>query len=114
LRLWVVSLADPNGFMGLFTDAYHAVGRAMCTLGKQQPPPYYIKPSAKAQKVQEQLEKHPDATALDIEGALDEAAQQQLIATENRLVSVNAPQWLHMKQTSVTAISPKPKFEKLD
>lgn len=96
-RLWIVSLADPNGFMGLFNDAYHAVGRAMCTLGKQQAPTYWAKPSAKAQRVQEQLEKYPDATALDIEGALDEAAQQDLVTTSARLVSVNAPEWLHIK-----------------
>jgi len=114
LRLWVVTLADPNGFMGLFTDAYHAIGRAMCTLGKQQPPPYYVKPSAKAQRIQEQLEKYPDATAMDIEGALNEAAQQELIVPTSKLVSVNAPEWLHIKQMAATAISPKPKFEKLE
>ena len=109
--LWVVSLADPNGFMGLFNDGYHAVARSICTLGKQPTPPYYTKPSAKAQKVQAQLEKYPDATVLEIEAALDEAAQQDLISTTTKLVSVNAPGWLHIKQMAPRIISPKPKFE---
>jgi hypothetical protein len=113
-KLWVVSLADPNGFMGLFNDAYQAVGRAMCTLGKQQAPVYWAKPSAKAQRVQEQIEKFPDAKAQDIENALDEAAQQDLVITTERLVSVNAPDWLHMKTMAPKLISPKPKFVKLD
>lgn len=113
-RLWIVSLADPNGFMGLFSDAYHAVGRSMCTLGKQNPPPYYVKPSAKAQRLQEQIEKYPDALVADIEGALDEAAQQDLVQQTHQLVSVNAPGWLHMKQMATTLVCPKPKFVRLD
>ena len=32
--LWVVALQDPNGFMGLYNDAYHAIARAICTLGR--------------------------------------------------------------------------------
>jgi hypothetical protein len=112
--LWVVSLADPNGFMGLFNDAYNAVARAICTLGKQDKPAYYTKPSAKAEKVQKQLEKYPTALALEIENALDEAAQQNLIAVHSKLVSVNAPDWLHIKKMAPRIISPKPKFEKLD
>ena len=113
-KLWVVTLADPNGFMGLFNDAYQAVGRAMCTLGKQQPPTYWAKPSAKAQRVQNQIEKYPEATVVDIEGALNEAAQQDLVSTTERLVAVNAPQWLRLKTMAPKIISPKPKFEKLD
>lgn len=113
-RLWIVSLADPNGFMGMFSDAYHAVGRAMCTLGKQDPPPYYVKPSAKAQRMQEQIEKYPDALVIDLQGALNDAAQQDLIAQSHQLVPVNAPNWLHMKQMATTLICPKPKFVKLD
>ena len=109
--LWVVSLADPNGFMGLFNDGYHAVARAICTLGKQPTPPYYTKPSAKAQKVQTQIEKYPDATVMEIEAALDEAAQQDLITTSTKLVSVNAPGWLHIKQMAPKIISPKPRFD---
>ncbi|MFG1264176.1 MULTISPECIES: hypothetical protein [Xanthobacter] len=112
--LWIVSLADPNGFMGLFNDSYMAVGRAICTLGRQNAPPYYTKPSAKAQRVQEQMEKYPDATVLDIEAALDEAAQQDLVTSKEKLVSVNAPKWLHIKEMAPRIISPKPKFIKID
>ncbi|MFY9458524.1 hypothetical protein [uncultured Aquabacterium sp.] len=112
--LWVVSLSDPNGFMGLFNDAYHAVARAICTLGKQPQPPYFIKPSAKAQRVQEQIEKYPDAKAIDIEDALNDAAQQDLVTAKHQLISVNAPDWLHIKAMAPKIISPKPKFVKLD
>ncbi|WP_146214660.1 hypothetical protein [Azospirillum thermophilum] len=113
-KLWVVSLADPNGFMGLFNDAYMAVGRALCTLGKQSQPPYYTKPSAKAQKVQIQLERYPDATVLEIEDALDEAAQQKLVSVKNQLVRVNAPDWLHIKAMAPRIITAKPKFDRID
>lgn len=112
-KLWVVSLADPNGFMGLYNDAYMAVGRAMCTLGKQDQPPYYTKPSAKAQKLQEQLEKYPDARILDIEDALNDAAQQNLVKSTYQLVGVNAPAWLHLKEKAPLIIAPKPSFAKL-
>lgn len=112
--LWIVTLDDPNGFMGLFNDAYHAVARAMCTLGKQETPPYFVKPSAKGQRVQEQLEKYPDAEALEIEDALDRAAQQNLVVQKHQLISVNPPDWLHIKQMAPKIISPKPKFVKLD
>ncbi|WP_176113970.1 hypothetical protein [Burkholderia cepacia] len=111
--LWLVTLADPNGFTGLYNDAYLAVGRAMCTLGKQDPPPYYTKPSAKGERVQLQLEKYPTATVLDIEGALNEAAQQDLIGVSTKLVGVNAPDWLHIKAKSPKVIAPKPSFERL-
>lgn len=112
--LWVVSLADPNGFMGLYNDAYMAVGRAMCALGKQQQPPYYTKPSAKGQRLQEQLEKYPDAKILEIEDALDNAAQQNLVKQTYELVAVNAPDWLHLKQKAPKIVAPKPVFVKLD
>lgn len=111
--LWLVTLADPNGFTGLYNDAYLAVGRAMCTLGKQEPPPYYTKPSAKGQRVQQQLEKYPTATVTDIEGALDEAAQQDLVGVSTKLVGVNAPDWLHIKAKAPKIIAPRPVFEKL-
>ena len=113
-KLWVVSLADPDGFMGMFNDAYMAVGRAVCTLGRQQTPPYYTKPSAKAQRVELQIEKYPDAKVVEIEGALDEAAQQNLVSTQSRLLGVNAPEWLHIKQRAARIISPKPRFDVLD
>lgn len=113
-KLWIVTLDDPNGFMGLFNDAYHAVARAMCTLGKQSPPPYFAKPSAKGHKLQVQLEKYPDANVFEIEGALDEAAQQDLVTSQVRLVGVNAPEWLHIKAMAPKIISPRPRFAKLD
>ena len=113
-RLWVATLDDPNGFMGLFNDSYKAVARAICNLGKQPVPVYYTKPSAKAAKVQEQLEKYPDAKVVEIEAALDDAAQQGLVTVEHRLVRVNAPEWLHIKTMGPKLISPKPKFVKLD
>jgi hypothetical protein len=112
--LWVVSLPDPDGFMGLFKDAYAAVGQAVCTLGKHKRPPYYRKPSAKAQRVQAQLEKYPTAKVCDIEGALNEAAQQDLIDVEHHLVSVQAPAWLHMAERPAAIIAPKPRFARLD
>lgn len=113
-KLWVVSLADPNGFMGLYNDAYMAVGRAMCALGKQQQPPYYTKPSAKGQRLQEQLEKYPDARILEVEDALNDAAQQNLVQQSYELVGVNAPEWLHLKQKAPRIVAPKPAFDLLD
>jgi hypothetical protein len=112
--LWLVTLPDPNGFTGLFNDAYNAVARAVCTLGKQTPPEYYTKPSAKAQRVQQQLEKYPEVKVIEIEGALNDAAQQNLVSTTVRLVGVNAPPWLHIKQMAPKLFAPKPKFVKLD
>jgi hypothetical protein len=64
--------------------------------------------------VQAQIEKYPDAKVLEIEDALDEAAQQDLVISSDRLVSVNAPDWLHIKQMAPKLIAPKPRFEKLD
>lgn len=113
-NLWIVSLPDPNGFMGLFNDAYAAVAQAVCTLGKHDRPPYFLKPSAKAQRVQDQLEKYPTARAVDIVGALDEAAQQDLIDVRQRLLSVQPPPWLQMTEREAPVIAAKPTFEKLD
>lgn len=114
-QLWIVSLADPNGFMGLFDDGYRAVARAIATMGKHEKDPYYAtKPSAKGVRLQEQLEKFASVKVLEVEGALNEAAQQNLTSTENRLVSVNPPDWLHIKQLAPKIIAPKPSFVKLD
>ncbi len=112
--LWVDSLADPDGFMGIFNDSYHAVMRALCTVGKQPKPPYYVKPSAKAQRLEEQLVSFAGAHVLEVEAALDEAAQQILVSVEHALVGVNAPDWLRMKTLAPKIISPKPSFVKLD
>lgn len=113
-KLWIVTLPDPNGFMGLFNDAYMAVGRAICTVGKQTQPPYYTKPSAKAQILQEQIEKYPTSLVSDIEEALNEAAQQHLVSAKTQLVGVNAPDWLHIKKLQPKIIAPRPSFVKLD
>lgn len=112
--LWIATLPDPNGFTGLFNDAYKAVAWAVCTLGKQHKPAYYTKPSAKGQRLQEQLEKYPSARVVDIEGALNDAAQQDLVSAETKLIAVNAPPWLHMKQMAPKLVAPKPKFVKLE
>ena len=108
--LWQVSLADPDGFMGLFNDAYHAVARAMLTLGKMPQPPYFVKPTPSAQRIQEQLERFGDAKAVEVEDALNEAAQQDLVGINHRLIGVNAPDWLHIKQMAPKILSPKPRF----
>ena len=113
-ELWIVTLDDPNGFIGLYNDAYHAIARAICTLGRHQTPPYYAKPSAKAEIIQKQIERYPDAFIHEIEGALDEAAQQNLVIQTHTMIGVNAPSWLHVKQMAPKIISPKPKFTKLD
>jgi hypothetical protein len=112
--LHLAVLPDPDGFMGLFNDAYGAVGRAVCAVGRQTPPAYWAKPSAKAERVQAQLEKFPTAKVIDIEGALNEAAQQSLIGVENRLVAVEAPPWLHIVEHRTPVLAPKPSFERLD
>jgi hypothetical protein len=112
--LHLAVLPDPDGFMGLFNDGYQAVGRAMCTLGKQEPPDYWTKPSAKAQRIQDQLEKYATAKVVDVEDALNEAAQQALLASDHQLLSVAAPEWLHMTERAVKVVAPKPRFEKLD
>lgn len=112
--LWVLALPDPDGFMGLFNDAYSAVANAICTLGKHERYPYFLPPSAKAQRVQQQLEKYPTARVVDIEGALDEASQHDLIDVKHQLVSVKPPSWLHMSEKPTAVIAPLPKFEKLD
>lgn len=111
--LWVATLQDPDGFMGLYNDAYHAVARAILRLGKQIEPPYFIKPTPMAQRIQDQIEKYPDALISDIEDALNEAAQQDLVISSHKLLSVNAPDWLHVKQLAPVIISPKPKFTKI-
>jgi hypothetical protein len=112
--LWVVALPDPDGFMGLFNDAYAAVAEAIYKLGKHTQSKYWMKPSAKAQRMQAQLEKYGPVPVREIEHALDEAAQQNLLHVEQQLVSVHAPSWLHLGKASPRVIAPKPKFERLD
>jgi len=112
--LWVVALPDPNGFMGLFNDAYALVAEAIYKLGKHTQSKYWMKPSAKAQKIQEQLEKMGRAKVVEIEHALNEAAQQDLVTVEQRLVPVQAPTWLHLPKAAPRIVAPRPKFEPVD
>lgn len=109
-QLWLTVLPDPDGFMGLYNDAYWAVAHSIYTVGKHERPPYYMKPSVKGLLMSEQLEKYPTATVSDIEGALDEAAQQGLVTVEHELVSVEAPEWLHMNELRTQVIAPRPSF----
>lgn len=112
--LWLVALPDPDGFMGLFNDAYAAVAEAIYTLGKHTQSKYWAKPSAKAQKVQDQLIKADKASVLEIEDALNEAAQQNLVSVQEQLVGVQAPSWLHIGKAAPKILAPKPKFERID
>lgn len=112
--LWVATLPDPNGFMGLFNDAYWSVAEAICTLGKHERPPYYMKPTAKGQRVQEQLEKYGTTKVEEVEHALNQAAQQGLVDVQHALLSVQAPPWLHIAEKQTPVIAPKPRFERLD
>jgi hypothetical protein len=114
LGLWLAVLPDPNGFMGLFNDAYESVAEAVLTLGKHNRGSYYYKPTPMGQRLQEQLEKYGNAKVVDVTDALNEAAQQELISVEQRLISVDAPSWLHLGAARTPVIAPKPTFEPLD
>jgi hypothetical protein len=55
------------------------------------------------------------AKVIDGEGALNEAAQQHLLETEFRPISVQPPGWLHLPERKATPVlGPKPSFERLD
>ncbi|WP_409073438.1 hypothetical protein [Micromonospora chalcea] len=112
--LHLVALPDPDGFMGLFNDAYEAVAEAILTAGRHDRAPYYYKPSAKAQKIQKQLEKYEKVKVVDILGALNEAAQQNLITVDKKLMSVEAPDWLVINEKRTPVVAPRPSFVKLD
>ncbi|MEU4633077.1 hypothetical protein AB0F90_01500 [Micromonospora chalcea] len=113
--LWVVTLADPNGFMGLYNDAYGAVAEAIATLGRHERGNYWSKPSPMGVRIQQQLESYGTRKVVDIEDGLNEAAQQDLVGVEERLVPVDAPPWLHLgKPKQPMILAPKPSFIKLD
>lgn len=112
--LHLVALPDPDGFMGLFNDAYEAVAEAILTVGRHDRAPYYYKPSAKAQKIQGQLEKFATVPVLEILDALNNAAQQNLINVDKKLMSVEAPTWLSINEVRTPVVAPRPSFEKLD
>lgn len=55
--LWVVSLADPHGFMGVSNDAYGSVAEAIATLGKHdRGGKYWATPTPMGRRIQAQLE----------------------------------------------------------
>jgi hypothetical protein len=51
---------------------------------------------------------------MDIDGALNEAAQQNLVTVNQQLVGIDAPKWLHITERPISIIAPKPKFEKIE
>lgn len=112
--LHLVALPDPDGFMGLFNDGYEAVAEAILTAGHHDRGHYYYKPSAKAQIIQQQLQKFEKAKVVDILDALNEAAQQNLITVQRKLLSVDAPSWLTVNETRMPVIAPKVSFEKIE
>lgn len=112
--LWLAVLPDPTGFTGLFNDAYMAVAAALQTLGTHDRLPYYAKPSAEAQRLQVQLEKYPTAKVIDVDDALNEAAQQNLVSVEHKLLSVEAPAWLRIQEKSTPVITAKPHFDAIN
>jgi hypothetical protein len=112
--LWLAVLRDPNGFMGLFNDAYESVAEAVFTLGKHDRGNYFYKPTPMGQRLQAQLEKFGNAKVVEVEHALNEAAQQNLVNVSTRLVPVDAPNWLHLNAARIPVIAPKPTFEPLD
>lgn len=112
--LWLTVLPDPDGFMGLFNDAYWGVASAIYTVGKHERPPYYMKPSAKSQRMVEQILKYENSKVIDICEALDNAAQQGLVSIQHELVSVQAPPWLSIREKAANVIAPKPSFVQLD
>lgn len=69
--------------------------------------------SAKAQRVTGQLTKFEGAKVLDVEAALSDAAQQKLVGSSHKLVSVHAPDWL-LPQTGSGPSTDRPTSEKLD
>lgn len=114
-ELWVVVLPDPDGFMGLFNDAYQGVAQAVYVIGKHDRVPYFDKPSAKAQKMAEQMQKYERSTVVEIIEALDEQAQQDLIGVEHpKLLSVAAPDWLLIDEKPTPVLAPRPHFEPLE
>jgi hypothetical protein len=114
--LWVVSLADPHGFMGLFNDAYAAVAEAVATLGRHdRGGKYWSTPTPMGVTIQKQLESYATRKVTDIEDGLNDAAQQDLVGIEEKLVSVDAPSWLHLgKPNQPVIVAPKPSFIRLD
>lgn len=112
--LWLIVLPDPNGFMGLFNDAYESVAEAVFKLGKHTRGSYFYNPTPMGQRITDQLIKYGNVKVVEIEHALNDAAQQDLVDVENKLISVDAPPWLHLNATRTPVLAPKPMFEALD
>ena len=91
--------------MGLFNDAYESVAEAIFTLGRHDRGQYFYKPTPMGQRLQKQLEKYGSVRVREIEDALNEAAQQNLVGVERRLVSVDAPPWLHLTAARTPVIA---------
>ena len=113
-NLWLAVFNEPSGFMGIFNDAYESVAEAIITLGKHDRGSYFYKPTPAGVRLQEQLEKFGRATVLEVESALNDAAQQDLLTVREKLVSVDAPPWLHLSAARTQVIAPKPHFSPLD
>ena len=113
-NLWLVVLRDPGGFMGLFNDAYEAVAEAVFTLGRHDRGSYFYKPTPMGQRLQKQLERYGTVKVREVEDALNKAAQQDLLRVKHRLVSVDAPPWLHLNAARTPVLAPKPRFELLE
>lgn len=113
--LWVVTLSDPDGFMGLYNDAYSAVAEAITTLGRHSRGNYWEKPTPVGVQIQTQLESYGNRRVADIEDGLNEAADQDVVGVQERLVTVDAPPWLRLgKPNRPVLLAPKPSFVKLD
>lgn len=50
------------------------------------------------------------ANVVEIEDVLNDAAQQNLVGVQHRLVSVDAPSWLRLNSAVAPVIAPKPSF----
>ncbi|SNB69384.1 hypothetical protein [Streptomyces sp. st77] len=61
-----------------------------------------------------QLEKYGKVKVVDILDSLNEAAQQNLISIDRKLMSVEAPMWLNINEQRTPVNAPRPSFEKLD
>jgi hypothetical protein len=111
--LWVVTLADPSGFWGLYKAGFSAVAETITTLGHHdRKQAYWDKPIPPAVRLQEQLERYGASKVSDIEDGLNEFAQHDLVGVDTKLLSVDAPSWLRLGSPDADAarLAPKPSF----
>ena len=88
--------------------------RQLAKLARLDRGDYFYKPTPTGQRLQQQLDGYGNAKVIEIEDALNEAAQQRLIGVDTRLVSVDAPPWLHLNAVRTSVIVPEPTFAPLD